>query len=445
MEEALKRSGSPFCSVALPIYSGGRTVFLKTYGCAHNKSDSEALAGVLERAGYSLVDSEREADLVVINSCTVKGPSEESFLHNVRRLRSQGRPLVVAGCVPQAAPGHLALKGVSQIGTAHLSRIAEAAERTLSGEEVRFLGRGSPASLALPRRRSNPFIEILPVSEGCLSACAYCKTKHARGPLRSHRPGEIEERVRSAIAQGAQQVWLTSEDLGAYGRDIGVSLPELLWRIVRLLPDGVMLRLGMTNPPYIIEHKEEIARILAHERVFAFIHLPVQSGSDAILAKMRRGYAVSQFEDLVRFLREKVPSLTVATDIICGFPGESEEDFNSTLALVRRHAFPILNISKFYARPGTAAARMRPIDSSIVKERTRIVTQAFKRQRPYGGLRGKTVPAWFSGVKDGKLRGHTKGYVEALAPLDEKLLGRRAMVRIEKTAKHHVRCVPTRG
>ena len=156
-----------------------------------------------------------------------------------------------------------------------------------------------------------------------------------------------------------RESWLTSEDLGCYGRDIGTNLPDLLWQIVELLPEGTMLRLGMTNPPYILEHREEIAKILRHPRVYAFLHIPVQSGSDNVLSSMRRQYTVAEFALLVDHLHEHVPGITIATDVICGFPTESDEDFQGTLDLVERYRFPVLYISQFYPRPGTPAALMK--------------------------------------------------------------------------------------
>ncbi|KAF4733863.1 Threonylcarbamoyladenosine tRNA methylthiotransferase, partial [Perkinsus olseni] len=173
---------------------------------------------------------------------------------------------------------------------------------------------------------------------------------------------DILARVRMALAEGVQQIWLTSEDLGAYGLDIGTNIAELLREIVVELEKypRSMMRLGMTNPPYILQHAEEVAKILSHPQVFEFIHIPIQSGSNDVLRHMIREYTVEDFDRLVGILRARVPNLTVATDIICGFPTESEENHQETLDLIKRHRFPVINISQFYARPGTAAARIRP-------------------------------------------------------------------------------------
>lgn len=216
-----------------------------------------------------------------------------------------------------------------------------------------------------------------------LNQCTYCKTKHARGNLQSYPPEMLLERVRSVVAEGVVEIWLTSEDTGTYGRDIGTDLPTLLWQMVELLPEGVMLRLGMTNPPYIMDHLEEMARVLAHPRVYSFLHIPVQAGSDAVLAAMRRDYTADDFCRAVDHLQRAVPGITIATDLICGFPGETDEDFADTMALVRRYRFPVLHTNQFFPRPGTPAAAMPRVPTKTVKQRTKEVSDFFRSYHPY--------------------------------------------------------------
>ena len=159
------------------------------------------------------------------------------------------------------------------------------------------------------------------------------------------------------------EIWLTSEDTGAYGRDIGTNLPDLLKNIIKILPDHTMLRLGMTNPPYILEHLQAMADIMKHPRVYQFLHVPVQSGSNDVLDKMNREYTVEEFNEVCDFLRDEMPTMTLATDIICGFPTEQADHHKETCDLVRRHQFPVLNISQFYPRPGTVAAKWKQINT----------------------------------------------------------------------------------
>jgi threonylcarbamoyladenosine tRNA methylthiotransferase CDKAL1 len=281
----------------------------------------------------------------LINSCTVKNPSQEKFINLVAQAQSDGKPVVVSGCVPQGDRNLKGLESVSILGVTQIDRVVEVMEESLKGHTVRLLAKKELPVLDLPKIRKNKLVEIIPLSTGCLGSCTYCKTRHARGRLGSYDPNAIVERARIAISEGVMEIWLTSEDTGAYGRDIGTNLPTLLKSIVKIMPDHTMLRLGMTNPPYILEHLQAMADIMKHPRVYEFLHVPVQSGSNSVLDKMNREYTSEEFNEVCDFLKEEMPTMTLATDIICGFPTETAEDHEETCALVRRHQFPVLNIS----------------------------------------------------------------------------------------------------
>ena len=185
-------------------------------------------------------------------------------------------------------------------------------EETLKGNCVRYLGiqkegkrKTGGASLHMPKIRKNKLIEILAINTGCLNECTYCKTKHARGNLGSYRVEDVLYRAKTAFSEGVKEIWITSEDTGAYGRDIGTSLPELLNELIAIIPRDCMLRIGMTNPPYILEHIEAMGKILLHPRVYAFLHIPVQSGSDQVLCDMKREYCIQDFCHIVDFFRKK--------------------------------------------------------------------------------------------------------------------------------------------
>lgn len=182
--------------------------------------------------------------------------------------------------------------------------------------------RAGGAPLNLPKVRRNPYIEIIPINTGCLNQCTYCKTKHARGDLGSYGPQEIISRVKAVLSEDVKEIWLTSEDVGAYGLDIDTNIIVLLKGIVEAMEghsnQAAMLRVGMTNPPYILDHLEAMAVILAHPRVYSFLHVPVQAGSNRVLNDMRRQYAREDFKRVIDYLNEHVPGITIATDIICG-------------------------------------------------------------------------------------------------------------------------------
>lgn len=423
---------------------GKRKIFVKTWGCSHNNSDGEYMAGQLAAYGYQLTNEKHSADLWLLNSCTVKNPSEDTFRNEIERGLQNGKHVVVAGCVPQGAPKSTYLQGLSVIGVQQIDRVVEVVEETLKGHTVQLLQskreygrRLAGAKLALPKVRKNPLIEIIPINTGCLNQCTYCKTKHARGDLSSYLPEEIIARARQAFAEGCCEIWLTSEDTGAYGRDIGSDLPKLLWQLVAVIPENCMLRIGMTNPPYILEHLEMMAKILQHPRVYAFLHVPVQSGSDAVLGDMKRQYCRQDFEHVVDYLRKRVPNLNVATDIICGFPTETEEDFEETMHLCRKYQFQSLFINQFYPRPGTPAARMKRIQPNLVKTRTKRLTDLFNSYHTYAGREGQIYKVLVTEISHDKLHyvGHNKSYEQILLPMHKNLLGTVVRVRITSTTK----------
>lgn len=428
-----------------PKIPGTQTIYIKTFGCSHNQSDSEYMAGQLSAFGYSLSDNPDEADLWLINTCTVKSPSQSAMDTIITKGKNAKKPLVVAGCVPQGSRDLKELEGVSVVGVQQIDRVVEVVEETLKGHEVRLLTRKTLPALDLPKVRKNKFVEILPINVGCLGACTYCKTKHARGHLGSYTVDSLVGRVKIVIADGVKEMWLSSEDTGAYGRDIGVNLPILLKAIVAELPPdaSTMLRIGMTNPPFILEHLKEIADVLCHPCVYSFLHVPVQSGSDAVLTAMNREYTVSEFRTVVDILTELVPGMQIATDIICGFPGETDEDFAQTVSLIKEYKFPQVHISQFYPRPGTPAARMKKVPSTIVKKRSRELTSVFEAFTPYNGMEGRVERIWITDIAtDGvHLVGHTKGYVQVLvvAPeAPESMLGTSAIVKITSVGRWSV-------
>ncbi|XP_037085173.1 threonylcarbamoyladenosine tRNA methylthiotransferase-like [Pollicipes pollicipes] len=431
----------PVCDSVVP---GTQRVHVRTWGCTHNSSDSEYMAGQLAAYGYIIADDPDSADLWLLNSCTVKSPAESHFRNEVERGRRAGKHVVVAGCVPQGAPKADYLRGLSVIGVQQIDRVVEVVEETLKGHTVRLYGQKKDgakklggAPLLLPKIRKNPLVEIIPINTGCLNQCTYCKTKHARGELGSYPIEEIVARAEQAFSEGVCELWITSEDTGAYGLDIGVTLPQLLWRLVEVVPDGCMLRVGMTNPPYILDHLEEIARILSHPNVYAFLHVPVQSGSDAVLEDMKREYFVRDFRRVVNFLKERVPGMTICTDIICGFPTESEHDFERTLELCAEYKFPSLFINQFYPRPGTPAANMQRVPTQEVKRRTRALTDLFHSYRPYDQLVGQRQRVLVTEISHDKqfYVGHNKAYQQVLVPMEADFMGKLVTVEIVSASK----------
>ncbi|XP_039178594.1 threonylcarbamoyladenosine tRNA methylthiotransferase isoform X2 [Crotalus tigris] len=433
------------------VIPGIQKIWIRTWGCSHNSSDGEYMAGQLAAYGYSITENAAEADLWLLNSCTVKSPAEDHFRNSIKKAQEGKKKIVLAGCVPQAQPRQDYLHGLSIIGVQQIDRVVEVVEETIKGHSVRLLGqkkdngkRLGGARLDLPKIRKNPLIEIISINTGCLNACTYCKTKHARGELASYSIEELVNRGKQSFQEGVCEIWLTSEDTGAYGRDIGTDLPTLLWKLVEVIPEGAMLRLGMTNPPYILEHLEEMAKILNHPRVYAFLHVPVQSASDSVLMDMKREYCVADFKHVVDFLKTKVPGITVATDIICGFPGETDEDFQETMKLVEEYRFPSLFINQFYPRPGTPAAKMPQVPAQIKKQRTKELSKLFHSYNPYDHKIGERQKVLVTEESfDSKFYvAHNKFYEQILVPKNPDFMGKMVEVEIFEAGKHFMRGQP---
>lgn len=351
-----------------------KRVYLETHGCTANRADSDIMAALLERAGYELVDSPEKADAIILNTCNVKKPTEDRMVHRAKVLSARGVPLIVAGCMALTQPYRLRQFALALVGPKSIHRIVEAVEGALEGRRVQFLDRTDLDKSTLPRRLPAPLSAPFPIAEGCVGACSYCITRFARGRLRSYTPASLVRLAEELISAGAIELLVTAQDVAAYGLDIGTSLPELLEMLLEI-PGNYRVRLGMMNPNTLSRIVDELLRAMSDPRVYKFLHIPVQSGSDAVLKLMNRGYTVADFLGLVKKFRSAFRETTLATDVIVGFPGEGDEDFEATVKLLEEAKPEVVNISRFGPRPGTPAARMTPLPPQVVKRRSKILVE----------------------------------------------------------------------
>ncbi len=355
-------------------------VCVKSFGCSANIGEGEAMQGLLDEANMRLA-SDENADVVVLNVCTVKG--DTAALREIRHARqvNPGSKLVIGGCVTRdlAAKVRKIDAGVSIITTHSLTDIVPTVQRAVRGEHVEdfFFSRTSKA--ALPRVRHNPVIAIVPTSSGCLDACSFCSTRLVKGRLVSYPPEEIISEVQRAVAQGCKEIWLTGQDSGCYGFDIGTDMAKLLAKIVQVEGD-FKIRIGMGNPRHLHAYLDRLIPIMKRGKVFKFIHLPVQCGNDDVLKAMRRQHTVGDYLTLVKRLRDEIPDITISTDIIVGFPGETDEQFQDTVRLVEKTRPTVVNLARFAPREGTLAAKMDgQVSGEEKKRRSRILTDVFRR------------------------------------------------------------------
>lgn len=425
---------------ALP---GQQRVYMRTFGCQHNQSDGEYMLGQLQDYGYKLVDSLDDCDVCIVNSCTVKTPSESRGLHVVNEATRLQKRVVLTGCVPSGDKSIVRkLPNVSMLHVTQLDRIVEVVEETCKGRTVTLLDKkpdGLP-SLALPKVRQDALTEIITINAGCLNGCTYCKTRLARGTVVSYPIDAIIDRALQAVGEGVCHIELASEDMGAYGVDIGTNIGELLLRLSDALPPGVMVRTGMTNPPYIMKHLDKVVEALQRPNVYSFMHIPVQSGSDAVLKAMKREYTVEQFLYLVNRLRSAIPDIYLLTDIICGFPGETDANWAETMNLVRKCNFHGIYSSRFFAREGTPAAKMKQLPHRVTKQRYQELHAFAAGSNRNERLLGCTERVWFAGTDESKDQtlGRTKAFAKVVVPREDSLLGCSAMVNITSVSVQHV-------
>jgi MiaB-like tRNA modifying enzyme len=288
-------------------------------------------------------------------------------------MDSSSKPLVVAGCLPKAEQTKVEkfAENASLLGPNSIGKTLQVIQSTLNGEKTIALEDSDISKVGLPKIRLNPAVGIVEIASGCMSECTFCQTKISKGDLQSYRIGDIVRQVKIELSDGCCEVWLTSTDNGCYGFDINSDLPELV-NTVSQIPEKFFMRVGMMNPMYMPRIREGLLKSFESSKVFKFLHVPVQSGSDKVLNDMKRGHTVETFRDVTQQFREKFGKFTISTDIIVGFPTETKEDFQMTIQLLEDTRPDIGNLSRYSPRPGTDAAEMTQIDVSEVKRRSKI-------------------------------------------------------------------------
>ncbi|MBW2980577.1 tRNA (N(6)-L-threonylcarbamoyladenosine(37)-C(2))-methylthiotransferase [Candidatus Woesearchaeota archaeon] len=356
-------------------------IYFKTHGCSTNFSESEVMMGLLKEAKFEIVRKPGEADVLVVNVCTVKGESTATKSIRDTIEANPNKKYIIAGCLTSEL-----IKGIreitqeaSLINTNNLKEIVSVVEETINDNPIEVLSEETgDIKICLPKIRRNPIIGIVPILSGCSNSCTYCSVKLVKGKLISYPREKVMEEVKNCLNDGCRELWVTSQDNAAYGKDIDfASLPELLQEIMQINKE-FMLRLGMMNPNSVRVILDDLIKVYKNnKKIFKFLHIPVQSGNNEVLKLMNRNYTVDDFKMIVDEFRKQVPNLTLSTDIICGFPTETEEQFNDSLNLIKELKPDVLNISRFQPRAGTEAAKMEQLDGGLIKDRSRILTDIF--------------------------------------------------------------------
>ncbi len=411
-------------------------IWVESYGCSASFADAEMISGLIVNGGHVLADNSHDADLNLIVTCSVKDATANKMVNRIKRLKT--KPLVVAGCLAKAEPKAVQRfsPNASLMGPNSVGKTLQIINTALAGKKKIELEDSDVTKIGLPKVRLNPIVGIVEIASGCMSECTFCQTKIARGDLQSYRLGDIVRQVTHEVQDGCKEIWLTSTDNGCYGFDIGSNLPELVNKVADI-PHDFMLRVGMMNPMYMPKIKSELVKSFENNKVFKFLHVPVQSGSDTILHAMKRGHTAQTFREIVNRFRERFPKFTVSTDIIVGFPGETDYDFDKTAELLLETRPDVVNLSRYSQRPGTPAAELVQIPVTQVKIRSKklfeIINQiALENNKKWIGWTGTVL---FDEQTDEMVRGRNFAYKPIFVKEPVKV-GEILNVTIERVTNH---------
>ncbi len=412
-------------------------IYIETYGCSANQAESEIMAGLLVRSGYSIVDNIENADLIIVNTCYVKFPTEQKVLFRIRKIQKQfpDKKLVIGGCMPAGAYDRIKkiAPNASLISTHQIKKISKLVQKTLRGEKVEITKGKEDIKLCLPRIRKSPVVNIVPIASGCNGDCTYCATKLAKGELFSYPKNRILDEIKESVKAGCKEIWLTAQDTGAYGLDKGkLRLPELLKGISKI-SGKFFVRVGMMNPHNIKNIVPELISAFNSKKIYKFLHLPIQSGDDQILKKMNRMYTSKEFEEIVSAFNDAF-RFQLWTDIIVGYPGETDEQFRNSLELLKKLEPDYVNVSRYGMRPDTYAATLKPLPSEILKERSRKASNlvsnfALKKNKEWLDWRGDILISE-KGTKPGQWVGRNYAYKNIIINKRGNLLGKIIKVKI---------------
>ena len=364
-------------------------IAILSQGCAANFGDGEKLARALATQNPDCeitFDFPTETPAAFyLNVCTVKGNAGALKLLRSAYEQFPEVPLFITGCAPKDFQEEVRKVSDKVIFTSLKNFRSGSFDFALTGSaQDDIVGINKPTRSTL---RQSPYIGIVNIEEGCLDACAFCSTRLVKGRLHSFTPESIVQQIKTFVDDGCKEIQLTGQDCACYGFDIGTNLAELTQRILTQVPGDYKLRLGMGNPRHLRQYKDALLECFHDDRVYRFLHIPVQSGSPNVLQGMNRKHTVEDYRDVALELLEKIPLFTLSTDLIVGFPGETESDFEQTLELLKETRPSVCNITRFVARPGTPAARLEQanapnhpaVPDSVKHQRSALLFDSFQK------------------------------------------------------------------
>ncbi len=428
--------------------------YIKTFGCQMNVNDSEKMGGLLESMGYEKASSPEEADVIIVNTCSVRAKPDNkaySFIGNLKKVKKKKPKTIVAvaGCVPQKEREQiLKFKHVDLVfGTFNFVKLPQLLERVeKEGRTIEILNSKIPEEEKIPLIESsleNPYVAYITVQRGCNRFCTYCIVPFTRGRERSVKPELVIEEVKRLAARGVKEVHLLGQNVDFYNYE-GVDLADLLY-LVSEVPGIERVRFTTSHPA---GFNEKIARAIRDvEKVCPYVHLPPQSGSNRILERMNRGYTREEYIEKIKMLKETVPNVALSGDFIVGFPGETERDFEETLSLVEECVFDQGFVFEYSPRPFTKASTFKDDVPKEVKNRRLkelqdlIKRQAEERNRERVGEIEEVLIEGFS-PKGTELYGRTRDNKPVAVVGGEELIGKIVKVKITESSPFFLKGEP---
>ncbi|MGF3554401.1 MAG: tRNA (N(6)-L-threonylcarbamoyladenosine(37)-C(2))-methylthiotransferase, partial [Thermoplasmatota archaeon] len=314
--------------------------YLEVYGCTANKADASLVKGILKENKHEIVKNIKNADIIIIHTCTVINTTEQRMLSRLRFFKKTGKKIIVSGCM--ASVQSTLIKSILPKAIILPPQFLHHISDVIIDKKTKFVAKNKTQ---FSKYYEDIFAPIT-IAEGCMLSCSYCITSLARGKLKSYPINEIIENICSALKQGCKEIQLTAQDTSSYGLDLGNDLGKLLKNVSKIKGD-FRIRVGMMNPYTCLKNLDSIIDGFNDDKIYKFLHLPVQSGDDDILKKMNRKYNVNDFIDIINKFRKRYKDITISTDIIVGFPTETDEQFNHSINLIKLIKPDITNITRY--------------------------------------------------------------------------------------------------
>lgn len=443
-----------------------KQIYIETYGCSANQNNSEIIAGLLADSGYQLTNNQENADILILNTCVVKKKTENKIKRRIQDLakidnenKKRNKLMIVTGCMPDSDSNSITKLNPKalQLSSHNIKSVVQLINNNLSelpiidnNKNYNYLEKQNEEKVLLPKISFNKFISITQILEGCLSKCTFCKTKLAKGNLFSYSMDKIIASLENDLKNGAKEIWLTSQGNECYGMDFPEKkqkLPQLIEKICSLNYD-FKLRIGMMNPGLLYPILDKMIEVYKNPKVYKFLHIPIQSASNKLLKDMRRPYKIEKVITIINKFKLAFPDITISTDIITGYPTETQEDYLKNIEFLNKYRPDVLNLSKFSKHKNTDADKLKELPIKIINERNKEIMNlhrktAFENKKKF---LNKTTPVFVnkkleSNNKNRLYESRDDNYNIVLVNFDnndEAFLGKNPKVKIKNIGVHEM-------